>query len=92
MFSVATYPHSEQVVSPRVSSESQELAPQIMQEPAMDSVFLFLEGLILSVIVLFREIIDGDNALFCEEFCALVLSVKISTPGCIVSTGILKHS
>lgn len=92
MFSVATYPHSEQVVSPRVSSESQELAPQIMQEPAMDSVFLFLEGLILSVIVLFRELIDEDNTLFCEEFCALVLLVKISTSGCIVSTGILKHS
>ena len=92
MFSVATYPHSEQVVSPRVSSESQELAPQIMQEPAMDSVFLFLEGLKLSVIVLFRELVEDDNALVCDEFFASVLPVKISTFGCIVSTGILKRS
>lgn len=92
MFSEATYPHSEQVVSPLVSSESQELAPQIMQDPAMDSVFLFLEGLTLSVIALLRELTDPDTAFFRDEFRALVLSVKISTSSCIVSTGILKRS
>ena len=70
MFSVATYPHSEQVVSPLASSESQELAPQIMQDPAMDSVFLFLEGLTLSVIVLLRELIDPDNPFFRDVFLA----------------------
>ena len=63
-----------------------------MQDPAIDSVFLFLEGLILSVIVLFREIIDSDNAFFRDEFWALELSVKISTSGCIVSIDILKRS
>ena len=45
MFSEATYPHSEQTVSPLMSSESQEVLPQTSHDPSTASTLLVLEGL-----------------------------------------------
>ena len=87
MFSEATYPHSEQTVSPLMSSESQEVLPQTSHEPSTASTLLALDGLGPAANVPFRPLFWS---LFeTSDFPDALLSI-ISTSSCIVGIDIFK--
>ena len=87
MFSEATKPHSEQVVSPLISSESQEVLPQILHDSEMDSVRLLLEGLELEEIFLPPP--SPETTFPAVEM--LVALFILTTSGCIVIFTVFKQ-
>ena len=88
MFSSATYPHTEQDVSPLISSVSHELDPQMEHGLKTDSVFLLSDGLIEGIIAPLLPVLAGSSALELREL--LESSSIMSTNGCIVIAILLK--
>ena len=70
MFSEATYPQSEQIVSPLISSESQDDPPQTSHFPDTDSVLRDLDGLATVLMVLFLTPGEELTTLFLDVVSA----------------------
>ena len=87
MFSEATNPQSEHMVSPLMSSASQEFPPQTLQEPEIASVLLDLDGRSPVEIGPFLEPLEVSESRSGLEFVALSI---ISTCSCIVVLVIFK--